>query len=79
MRKTFISISLLFSILVMGGGLTQESYWDIQSVSNPLISPDGTYVIFTKKFIDKKNDKRITEHWIMNKDGSNKRFFCRGF
>ena len=54
MRKTFISISLLFSILVMGGGLTQESYWDIQSVSNPLISPDGTYVIFTKKFIDKK-------------------------
>ena len=78
MRKTFISISLLFSILVMGGGLTQESYWDIQSVSNPLISPDGTYVIFTKKFIDKKNDKRITEHWIMNKDGSNKRFFVEG-
>ena len=63
---------------LLGGNLVQESYWDIQSVSNPLISPDGNYVIFTKKFIDKKNDKRVTEHWIMESNGSNKRFFVKG-
>ena len=56
MGKTLILISFIFSMSLLGGNLVQESYWDIQSVSNPLISPDGKYVIFTKKFIDKKND-----------------------
>ena len=78
MGKTLILISFIFSMSLLGGNLVQESYWDIQSVSNPLISPDGKYVIFTKKFIDKKNDKRITEHWIMESNGSNKRFFVKG-
>jgi len=78
MRKTFILIGFIFSMSLLGGNLVQESYWDIQSVSNPLISPDGNYVIFTKKFIDKKNDKRVTEHWIMESNGSNKRFFVKG-
>ena len=76
MRKTFILIGFIFSMSLLGGSLVQESYWDIQSVSNPLISPDGEHVIFTKKFIDKKNDKRVTERWIMESNGSNKRFFC---
>ena len=78
MGKTLILISFIYSMSLLGGNLVQESYWDIQSVSNPLISPDGKYVIFTKKFIDKKNDKRITEHWIMESNGSNKRFFVKG-
>jgi len=78
MRKTFILIGFIFSMGLLGGNLVQESFWDIQSVSNPLISPDGEYVIFTKKFIDKKNDKRVTEHWIMESNGSNKRFFVKG-
>jgi len=78
MRKTFILIGFIFSMGLLGGNLVQESFWDIQSVSNPLISPDGQYVIFTKKFIDKKNDKRVTEHWIMESNGSNKRFFVKG-
>jgi len=78
MRKTFILIGFIFSMGLLGGNLAQESFWDIQSVSNPLISPDGEYVIFTKKFIDKKNDKRVTEHWIMESNGSNKRFFVKG-
>ena len=78
MRKTFILIGFIFSMGLLGGNLVQESFWDIQSVSNPLISPDGQYVIFTKKFIDKKNDKRVTERWIMESNGSNKRFFVKG-
>jgi len=78
MRKTFILIGFIFSMGLLGGNLAQESFWDIQSVSNPLISPDGEYVIFTKKFIDKKNDKHVTEHWIMESNGSNKRFFVKG-
>ena len=78
MRTTFILIGFIFSMGLLGGNLVQESFWDIQSVSNPLISPDGQYVIFTKKFIDKKNDKRVTEHWIMESNGSNKRFFVKG-
>lgn len=78
MRKTFILIGFIFSMGLLGGNLVQESFWDIQSVSNPVISPDGEYVIFTKKFIDKKNDKRVTEHWIMESNGSNKRFFVKG-
>jgi dipeptidyl aminopeptidase/acylaminoacyl peptidase len=78
MRRTLISTGLIFSMNLVGGNLPQESYWDIQSVSNPSISPDGKHVIFAKKFIDKQNDKRVTEHWIMESDGSNKRFFVEG-
>ena len=58
--------------------LKQESYWDIQAISNPIVSPKGKNIIFSKRYIDKKNDAFVSDLWIMSSDGSEKRFFVKG-
>ncbi len=58
--------------------LDLEMYWDLQSVSNPQISPDGRQVVYTRTWIDRMKDRRTSEIWIMNADGSRKRFLLEG-
>jgi dipeptidyl aminopeptidase/acylaminoacyl peptidase len=55
-----------------------EMYLDLESASNPQISPDGQQIIFTRGGIDKVNDRRYSEIWIMDSDGSRKRFLVDG-
>ncbi|MFH1766138.1 MAG: S9 family peptidase [Gemmatimonadota bacterium] len=55
-----------------------EMYLDIESVSDPQISPDGKQIIFTRGGIDKVNDRRYSEIWIMDADGARKRFLVDG-
>ena len=77
-RYIFVTLFLIGSFNVSANNLAIESYWDIQSVRSPLVSPDGKNVIFTKRYIDKKNDDYINELWIMDGNGSNKRFLLDG-
>jgi dipeptidyl aminopeptidase/acylaminoacyl peptidase len=58
--------------------LDLEMYWDLQSVSNPQISPDGRHVVYTRGWIDRVNDRRPSEVWIMDADGTRKRFLAEG-
>jgi dipeptidyl aminopeptidase/acylaminoacyl peptidase len=58
--------------------LDLEMYWDLQSVSNPQISPDGRQVVYTRTWIDRMKDRRPSEVWIMNADGTRKRFLTEG-
>jgi dipeptidyl aminopeptidase/acylaminoacyl peptidase len=58
--------------------LDLEMYWEMQSVSNPQISPDGRQVVYTRTRTDKRTDRRSSEIWIMNADGSRKRFLTEG-
>jgi dipeptidyl aminopeptidase/acylaminoacyl peptidase len=60
------------------GVLDLEMYWDLQTVSNPQISPDGRQVVYTRGWIDRKTDRRPSEVWIMDADGSRKRFLVEG-
>jgi dipeptidyl aminopeptidase/acylaminoacyl peptidase len=53
-------------------------YLDMQSVSNPEISPDGTQIIYTRGWIDKVNDRRGSAIWIMNADGTRNRYLTDG-
>ncbi|MDX1495422.1 MAG: DPP IV N-terminal domain-containing protein, partial [Longimicrobiales bacterium] len=55
-----------------------EMYLELESVSNPQISPDGTRVVYTRGWIDKMNDSRESSIWIMNADGSRNRFLVDG-
>ena len=58
--------------------VTLELYLDMESVSNPQLSPDGSQILFTRGGIDKVNDGRYSGIWIMNSDGSRMRFLTEG-
>jgi len=58
--------------------LDLEMYWDLQSVSDPQLSPDGRHVVYTRGWIDRMKDRRRSEIWVMDADGSRKRFLVEG-
>jgi dipeptidyl aminopeptidase/acylaminoacyl peptidase len=58
--------------------LTLEQYLDFQEVQDPQISPDGKQIVFTRRWIDKVNDKWESALWVMNADGSRQRFLTKG-
>ena len=55
-----------------------EDYLDFETVSNPQISPDGTSIIYTRRRIDKLNDRFVSTLWIMDKNGDRKRQLLTG-
>jgi dipeptidyl aminopeptidase/acylaminoacyl peptidase len=61
-----------------GDRLTLDMYLELESVSNPQLSPDGTRIIYTRQWVDKVNDKRESSLWIMNADGTKNRFLVDG-
>jgi dipeptidyl aminopeptidase/acylaminoacyl peptidase len=61
-----------------GDYLTLEHYLEMESVANPEISPDGRQIIYTRRWVDKVNDRRQSALWIMNADGSRNRFLVEG-
>ena len=58
--------------------LSLENYLDMESVSNPQISPDGSRIIYTRQWVDKVNDRRQSSLWIMNSDGARNRHLLEG-
>ena len=58
--------------------LSLENYLDMESVSNPQISPDGSRIIYTRRWVDKVNDRNQSSLWIMNSDGSRNRHLLEG-
>ena len=53
--------------------LSLEHYLDMESVSNPQISPDGSRVVYTRGWIDVANDQRESSLWMINIDGTRNR------
>ena len=58
--------------------LTLEHYLDMESVSNPRISPDGSTIVYTRGWVDKVNDSRESSLWIMDSDGARNRHLLDG-
>ena len=58
--------------------LTLDLYLELESVSGPQLSPDGSQIIYTRQWIDKVNDSRESSLWIMNADGGRKRGLVDG-
>jgi Tol biopolymer transport system component len=67
-------------LTAQGGGqpLSLEKYMDMESVSNPQISPDGEHIVYTRGWIDAVNDARKSSLWIMDSDGSRNRHLLEG-
>ena len=58
--------------------LTLEDYLDFERVAEPQISPDGSQIVYTRRWVDRKDDKWSSAIWIMNTDGSRNRFLVEG-
>ncbi|MDB4913447.1 MAG: peptidase [Gemmatimonadetes bacterium] len=58
--------------------LSLNDYLDWEDVQDPQLSPDGKQVVFTRRWVDKMNDKWESSLWIMNADGTRSRFLVNG-
>ncbi|MDE0074297.1 MAG: S9 family peptidase [Gammaproteobacteria bacterium] len=58
--------------------LSLTHYLDMESVSDPRISPDGERIVYTRGWVDKQGDRRESSLWIMNADGSRARHLLDG-
>lgn len=55
-----------------------EQYLDWEEVSNPQLSPDGTQILFGRRWVDKMNDRWESSIWQMNADGTHQRQLVQG-
>src|SRR5687767_14092668 len=53
-------------------------YLEWESVSGPQISPDGKQIIFSRRWVDKLNDRWESSLYIMNADGTRPRKLTDG-
>jgi dipeptidyl aminopeptidase/acylaminoacyl peptidase len=58
--------------------LTVEKYLDFEQVAEPRVSPDGSQIIYTRRWVNKLEDKFESSLWIMSLDGSKNRFLANG-
>src|SRR5258708_17423940 len=58
--------------------LSLDMYWDMETVADPQVSPDGKQIVYTRGWVDKINDKHASDLWMMNADGSHNRKLTDG-
>src|SRR5439155_1365921 len=87
MRPTSRLALLLFAVAAPGAAaqetasdtlLTVNHYLDWEQVADPQISPDGAQAVYTRRWVNKLEDKWESALWIMNADGSHNRFLVKG-
>jgi dipeptidyl aminopeptidase/acylaminoacyl peptidase len=52
--------------------------FNLQYASDPQISPDGTKIVYVRRFADIMSDKRLSNLWIINVDGTENRPLTTG-
>lgn len=58
--------------------ITLDLYLDWETVADPQVSPDGRQIVYTRRWVDKLNDRWESSLWIMNADGSRNRHLIDG-
>ena len=51
---------------------------EFEQVQDSQRSPDGRQIIYTRRSVDKMNDRWDSSLWIMDADGSRNRFLIKG-
>src|SRR5215472_10150772 len=59
-------------------GLKAEDIFNMQTASDPQISPDGQRIVYVRGFADIMQDRRHSNLWIINADGTNHRPLTTG-
>ncbi len=83
MKRIFLSLTL--TIAVLSSLLAQQKtnleltdIFNLEYVTNPSISPDGTKVVYVRNFKDIMTDRDYSNLWITNIDGSQNRPLTQG-
>src|SRR5438093_11139627 len=58
--------------------LKVEDYLNYETVADPQVSPDGTQIVYTRRWVNQNDDKMEASLWVMNVDGSRNRFLTKG-
>jgi tricorn protease-like protein len=58
--------------------LDKKTHMEMESIRSPNISPDGKHIIFTRGWIDKKNDRSRSNLWIVDSEGKRVRELTHG-
>ncbi len=80
---TFIA-SLMLSCPVMAGDdaslkvLTHDTFMEMESIRSPAISPDGTQIIFSRSRVNQKDDRSVSNLWIVDVNGERIRELTHG-
>ncbi|WP_375324784.1 S9 family peptidase [Flagellimonas sp. GZD32] len=83
MKKLIATLLLLVAINPLAFGQVQSNLelldiFNMEYVSDPQISPDGSKIIYVRNFKDVMTDRNLSNLWIINFDGSNNRPLTTG-
>ncbi len=81
MRKLIILAALSishFGFSQLSEKLELLNIYDLEFVSDPQISPDGSQIMYVRNFKDVMTDRNLSNLWIVNFDGSNNRPITTG-
>jgi len=87
-----ISLCILFlgtAVLCLGPAASQasaqghkllidETFMEMESVGSPMISPDGRHILFSRRWVDKMNDRSRSNLWIVDVEGTRVRELTHG-
>lgn len=83
-KNTFLLFTLLVSFQFSAEAFQQdnlftlENVFDLEYASDPQISPDGSQIVYTRNFMDIMDDRRKSNLWMINADGSRHRPLTSG-
>ena len=86
MKKTLVFSAIVFTSLLsaaFAGDLEDEKLelidvFQLEYAADPQISPDGMYIVYVRSFMDIMADRRRSNLWILNADGSEHRPLTSG-
>jgi dipeptidyl aminopeptidase/acylaminoacyl peptidase len=58
--------------------LTVNHYLDWEQVADPQVAPNGLQIVYTRRWVNKIEDRWDSGLWIVNADGSKNRFLVKG-
>ena len=58
--------------------LTIAHYLDWEQVADPQLSPDGRQIVYTRRWVNRLEDRWESALWIMQADGTRNRFLTKG-
>lgn len=78
--KIFVAALCLFSTIASAAlpRFTSQDVFQLNYASNPVVSPDGTFVVYSHNFMDVMEDRRRSNLWRIDSDGDNARPLTTG-